>query len=118
MKDDLKKFFSIKRNVVMVVLIGVTILFWILSAFLSVMALLSCVMTGVLCLDIAYILFLKYVKKKNSRVDEFLQEEKDLKTKVNQFVDSESKMNLLLLIVMCVIMGLVLIYYGFKMFIV
>jgi len=118
MKDDFKKFIKEKRNVVLLIIIGVTVLTWIISSIWPIMSAFSCMVTGVLCLDVAYLLFLKYQKKRNSRVDEFLQEEKDLKTKAGQFVESESKMNLMLLLVMCIIMGCSLIYYGFRVFLI
>lgn len=117
MKDDFKKFIKEKRNVVLLVMIGIALFTWLVTAIFPIMSSLSCIATGVLSLDIAYLLFLKYQKKKNSRVEEFLQDEKDLKTKAGEFVDSESKMNLMLLLVMCIVMGCALIYYGFKMFI-
>lgn len=116
MKDDFKKFLSVKRNVVMLVLLGVTVITWIIASIWPVMSSLSCIATGAFCLDVAYLLFLKYNKKRNSRVKEFMQEEKDLKTKAGEFVESESKMNLMLLLVMCLVMGCALIFYGFKMF--
>lgn len=117
MKEDFEKFIKEKRNVVLLVMIGVTLLTWIISSIWPVMSSLSCIATGALCLDVAYLLFLKYQKKKNSRVNEFLQEENDLKTKAGKFVESESRMNLMLLLVMCLIMGCTLIFYGFKMII-
>ena len=116
MKDDFKKFIKEKRNVVLLVMIGVALFTWLVTAIFPIMSSLSCIATGVLSLDIAYLLFLKYQKKKNSRVEEFLQDEKDLKTRAGEFVESESKMNLMLLLVMCLVMGCTLIYYGFKMF--
>ena len=112
----MKKFFSEKKNVVMVVLIGVALLLMLISSFWSAISPLSVIMTGVACFDVAYVLFMKYVKDKNNKVEEFMQDEGKLKRGTAKFLRSEGKMNLTLLIIMFLIMGLILIYYGIKTF--
>lgn len=113
----MRRFFSDKKNIVMVSLIGAAVLSLLISSFVSVLTPVSCILAGVACLDVAYVLFLRYAKIRKSRVDEFMQEESSLKRKTTRFIQSEGKMNNVLLIVLFAVMGVILLYYALRLFV-
>jgi len=110
----MKKFFSEKKNIVMVSLIGAALLLILIASFWTIISPLAFVVSGAACIDVAYILFLRYVKNKNNKVEEFMQDEGKLKKGTAKFLRSEGRMNLTLLIIMFFVMGVVLIYYAIK----
>lgn len=114
----MRKFFSDKKNVVMSILIGISSLLLLISSFWDVITPLSLIVVGATSIDVAYVLFMKYVKDRHNKVEEFLQDESTVKKKTSKFLRSEGKMNLTLLIILFFVMGLALLYSAINMLII
>lgn len=106
----MKKFF--KNNLILIIASGVVVVSMILSSFLPAITFLSCILAGVYCIYVSYLLFKKYLNSKNSKIDEFLNEEEQKTRKRTTFLEGETRSNLILLFVLFVFVGIMLIYYG------
>lgn len=116
MKEFFREFFKDKKNIVFVVLSGIALVSIIISAFWEFFTAISCILFGIVCLDVAYLLVLRYFKIKKKRTEEFMQNENAIKRKTTKFLESEGKVNNLLLIALFAMMGGILIFYGLNMF--
>ena len=112
----MKKFLKDKKNLTLVIMLGVALLSVVIAMLFEVFMPISCIIFGISCLYGAYLLFLVYRKKKRTRIDEFISEEESIKRKTTQFLQAEGKINMWLLILMFGLMGVLLIYYGLKVF--
>lgn len=112
----MKKILSDKKNLVLLILLGVSLLTVIIATFVEVFMPISCIFFGISSIYGAYLMFLAYRKKRKTKLDEFVSEEETLKRRTTQFLQAESKVNLLLLVFMFAIIGVLLIYYGLKVF--
>lgn len=113
----MKKFFSDKKNLILVVLVAIAIVSVVIASFWEAFTPFSCIIFGVACLYVGFLLILRYVRIKNNRVDEFMTQEDSRKRKTTKFLESEGKMNNILLIALFLIMGVLLIYYSIQIFI-
>ena len=109
----MKKFFKDKKNLILVIAIGVAILSIILSSFIAVLTPFSYIICGLTCIYGAYMLLLKYVKIKNDKTSEFINEENPNKRRMIKFVEAEGRSNVVIFIILCAFIGGFLIYFGF-----
>ena len=116
MKEHLKEFFKDKKNIILVVLVGVTLLSVIVAAFWEFFSAISCILFGLTCIYVAYMLFLRHLKLVKNKTSEFMTEESTAKRRTRRFLESENKVNSILLIVLFLIMGGMLVFYGFNLF--
>ena len=112
----MKKFFSDKKNLIFVIVLAVALIVLGVSTLVEALIPFACILCGVVCFYVSYFFFLRYLKKKRNKVNEFISEEDEFKKKKNKFLEVEGRSNLVLTTGMFVIMGLFLVYYGVKMF--
>jgi len=110
----MNKFFKDKKMRVLLILLSLSVISVIIASCFENFIPFSCIIFGISCLYGAYLMFLVYKKKKRNNIDEFISEEEVLKRKATQFVQSESKVNTLLLVISFLFLGVILIYYGLK----
>lgn len=113
----MRDFFKNKKNLIFVILLGVSLLGVLIASFWEGFTPISCMLFGVLCIYMAYLFALKHVKLKSVNIDEFVSEENTLKRKTTKFLQSENKLNTILLAVLFLVMGALLIYFSLQMFI-
>ncbi len=113
----MKKFFSDKKNLILVVLVAISVVGIVIASFWEVFTPFSCILFGVTCLYVGFLLILRYVRIKNKKIDEFMTQEDSRKRKTSKFLESEGKMNNILLITLFLFMGVLLIYYSIQIFI-
>ena len=116
MKEFLRKFFKDKKNIVFVSLVGATLISVIIATFVEFFVSISCIIFGIVCFDVAYLLLLRYFKIRKNKKEEFMTDDSAIKRRTTKFLESEGKVNNLLLIVLFVMMGGILILYALNMF--
>lgn len=117
MREFFEKFFKDKKNLILVIILGVAVVSLTISSFWDAFMPFSCMVFGLLCIYVSYLLLLKYVKLKSRHLDEFVTEDEKFKKKKTKFLESENKVNLMLLTGLFFVMGLILIYYGINVII-
>jgi len=108
----MKKFFKNKNNLIFLITSAIVIVAMITSSIFPVVTFLSFMIFGVYCIYVAYLLFKRYLQKRNSKIDEFLDGEEQKARKRTSFLEGESRTNLILLVVLFVFVGAMLFYYG------
>lgn len=116
MREFFEKFFKDKKNVILLVLIGLAIVSTLISSVLEVFMPISCIFFGLVCIYGAYLFFIHYIKIKNTHLDEFINDEDKFKKAKTKLSDSENKITVMLLTGLFFIMGIMLIYYGISAF--
>ena len=112
----MKKFLKDKKKFALVIMLGVALLSVVIATFVEAFMPISCIVFGICSIYGAFLLFLIYRKKRKTNVEEFMSEEEVLKKRTTQFLQAESKINMLLLVIMFSVIGVLLVYYGLKVF--
>lgn len=118
MKEFFTKFFKNKKNVVLITLIGVALIGLLIASFWNGFVPFSCMLFGILCIYVSYLLLLHFTNLRSRKLDEFISEEDKYKKKKTKFLDNENKISVMMLTGLSFIMGCVLIYYGISALIV
>ena len=114
----MKEFFRNKKNLILVIMIGVSLLAILVASFLDIFVPISCIFFGITCIYGSYLMLLKYVEMRNNKISEFISDENQYRKKKTKFLESESKINMILLTGLFFIMGAILIYYAIRVFMV
>ena len=112
----MKEFFKNKLNLILVVLICASLIGVLIASFWEPFTPVSCILFGLLSIFVGALFFKKYIENKKNRADEFMSQENKLKKQTTKFLESESKMNTIMLAVLFSAMGAILIYYALKVF--
>ena len=117
MKDFFNKFFKDKKNLILTVFVGLTVITFLISSFWTAFTPISCMVAGLFCVYVSYLLLLRFIKLKNRNIDEFISEDEKFRKKKTKFLESENKVNAMLLTGLFFIMGIILVYYGISILI-
>lgn len=112
----MREFLKNKLNLTFVILLGISLVGVLISSFWDAFMPVSCILFGILSIFVGYLFLRKYLESRNKNIDEFISQEDKLKRKTSKFLESESKMNTIMLAVLFVVMGAILIYYALKVF--
>lgn len=111
----MKKFFSNKYNVALVVMVGISVLILGLSAIIDFFVTMGLFCLGATFLYIAFLLIKKRLHDEQNKASDFINKE-DVRTRKKQsFFEKESKANLIISITGFLVFGALLFYMGFKM---
>lgn len=112
----IRDFFNNKKNLIMAILLGVSLIAVIIAYFWSAFMPVSCILFGACSIYASYLFLLKFTAMKKNKIEEFVSEDNKLKRQTSKFLDNESKINVMFLSGVFFIMGILLIYYAIRTF--
>lgn len=110
----MKKFFSNKFNVILIVAIGLSFLTLGLSTLVDFFLPIGLIVSGLTCLYVAFLLGKKAVDKSRGSVTDFVDQDDKIEKKKQSFLEKESRANLYISISGFLLFGVMLIYFAFS----
>ena len=110
----MKEFFKKPQNIVLLSISGCVILSIILAQFWSVFIPITLLVLGVLCLYLAYYMFIKHRSQTSANLDEFFPNQTLEERKKNARVERDNKINLMIFVYSFAIIGVLMVYLFFK----
>ncbi len=111
----MKKFFSNKYNIILIVAIVLCCIFVGISTAVDALIPVSLFLIGSTCFYIAYLFVRKKIDSDRTKVSDFIDPEEKIEKKKQSFLEQESKANILISITAFALFGLVFFYIAIKM---
>ena len=111
----MKKFFSNKYNIALVVMSAVSVLVLSFSGLVSVFVPIGLFCLGITFLYVAFLLIKKRLHDEQNKASDFINKEDVRQKRKQSFLEKEGTANLIISITGFLIFGVLLIYMGFKL---
>lgn len=111
----MKKFFSNKYNIILIIALAVSCVFVGISTVVSVLIPVALFLLGATCIYIAFLFAKKKIENDRNKVSDFIDADEKVEKKKQSFLEQESKANILITITAFAVFGVIFFYMAIKM---